>query len=139
MRTFVLPVLVGFGDCDPAGIVFYPNFFRWFDLAAHEMFRAAGYDVVRAEREQGLIVGALVDAGATFKAPATQGDRIEVHSWISDWKPKTFRIAHQIRKDGVLLVDGFEVRIAARTDPQDPPKLRIVPIPDDFRQLFDTP
>lgn len=139
MRTFVLPVIVGFGDCDPAGIVFYPNFFRWFDLATHEMFRSAGYDVLRAEREQGLIVGALVDAGAAFKAPATQGDRVEVHTWISDWKPKTFRITHQIRKDGILLVDGFEVRIAARADPQDPVKLRIAPVPDDFRALFGVP
>jgi 4-hydroxybenzoyl-CoA thioesterase len=29
MRTTTYEVTVEFGDCDPAGIAFYPNFFRW--------------------------------------------------------------------------------------------------------------
>ena len=33
---------VEFGDCDPARIVFYPNFFRWMDSAARHYFEAAG-------------------------------------------------------------------------------------------------
>jgi len=136
MRTFVLPVLIGFGDCDPAGIVFYPNFFRWFDLATHEMWRGAGYDVARVRREQGLIAGPLVDVGATFRSPATHGERVEVHSWVSEWKPKTFRITHQIRRGETVLVDGFELRIFAQPDPDDATRIRAVPIPGDFRGLF---
>ena len=137
MCTFVLPVLVGFGDCDPAGIVFYPNFYRWFDAATHRMWQLAGYDAARVKRETGLIAGPLVDTGATFRAPATYGDTIQVHSHIEQWKPRTFRVAHQIRRDDEVLVDGFEVRIFARSDAQDPARIRAVPIPDDFRALFE--
>lgn len=137
MRTFVLPVLVGFGDCDPAGIVFYPNFYRWFDAATHRMWQLAGYDAARVKRETGLIAGPLVDTGATFRAPATYGDTIQVHSHIEQWKLRTFRVAHQIRRDDEVLVDGFEVRIFARPDAQDPARIRAVPIPDDFRALFE--
>ncbi len=136
MRVFVLPMVVGFGDCDPAGIVFYPNFFRWFDLSTHEMWRRAGYDIVRVRNEQGLIAGPLVDVGAKFRAPATHGDAIEVHSHVSDWSTRTFRVEHRIVRGEVLLVEGFELRIFAQPDPDDPAKIRSVPIPDDFRLRF---
>ena len=33
---------VEFGDCDPAQIVFYPNFFRWMDAASLHFFAPAG-------------------------------------------------------------------------------------------------
>ena len=33
-KTTQYSVTVQFGDCDPAGIVFYPNFQRWMDEAS---------------------------------------------------------------------------------------------------------
>ena len=42
-RVFRYPIEVKFGDCDPAGIVFYPNFYRWFDEAVHAAARACGW------------------------------------------------------------------------------------------------
>ena len=38
-----LSVGVSFGDCDPAGIVFYPNFFRWFDRCFHHFLAARAW------------------------------------------------------------------------------------------------
>jgi acyl-CoA thioesterase FadM len=29
--SFRTEILVAWGDCDPAGIVYYPNYFHWFD------------------------------------------------------------------------------------------------------------
>ena len=37
-----MTLTVGWGDCDPAGIVFYPNYFRWFDDASWRLFEAGG-------------------------------------------------------------------------------------------------
>ncbi|HNY46317.1 MAG TPA: acyl-CoA thioesterase, partial [Casimicrobium sp.] len=37
MKTvFKVPVM--FGDCDPAGIVFFPNFSKWMDAASLNFF-----------------------------------------------------------------------------------------------------
>ena len=33
---------IEWGDCDDAGIVFYPNYFRWFDNAFHHLLRQCG-------------------------------------------------------------------------------------------------
>lgn len=137
MRSFVFPVRIGFGDCDPAGIVFYPNFFRWFDAATHAMLLAVGYDVRSVKAEQGVIVGPLVDAGAKFLSPATHGETVEVRSEIVEWTGKTFRIAHRIWRGDTQILDGWEVRIFARPDPADPARIRAIPVPDDFRRRFE--
>jgi len=137
VKTYILPVLVGFGDCDPAGIVYYPNFFRWFDAATHAMFFAVGQSHDRAQREHGWIVWPLIDASASFRAPARSNETIEIHSTIEHWSAKTFRISHRAMRGDTLLVDGWEVRFIGEPHPDDPRRLRMVPIPDSVRQLFD--
>ena len=37
-RTTHYRVRIEFGDCDPAGIVFYPNFQRWIDAGSLSSF-----------------------------------------------------------------------------------------------------
>ena len=37
-RTITHTVRVEFGDCDPAAIVWFPNFFRWIDAASRHFF-----------------------------------------------------------------------------------------------------
>ncbi|MFL6695326.1 MAG: acyl-CoA thioesterase, partial [Ramlibacter sp.] len=41
-KEIAYPVRVEFGDCDPAGIVWFPNFFRWIDAASRHFFIACG-------------------------------------------------------------------------------------------------
>lgn len=33
-KEIIYTARVEFGDCDPAGIVWFPNFFRWIDAAS---------------------------------------------------------------------------------------------------------
>ena len=137
MKTFVHTLLVGFGDCDPAGIVYYPNFFRWFDATAHVMFAAVGCDWRGTKRERNWIVGPIVDAHAAFRAPATHGDTLEVHASVSQWSAKSFRVDYRIVRGPVLIAEGWEVRIVAEPHPDDPSRIRALPLPDAFRALFD--
>ncbi|MFB4162434.1 acyl-CoA thioesterase [Alteribacillus sp. JSM 102045] len=39
MRKSELQVRVNFGETDGFGIVYYPNYFRWFDNATYHFFR----------------------------------------------------------------------------------------------------
>ena len=36
-------IRIEWGDCDPAGIVFYPRYFEWFDACAAALFEDAGF------------------------------------------------------------------------------------------------
>jgi len=50
---FTVPV--EFGDTDPAQIVFYPHFLRWFDASAWRLFAKAGLSLDVLQNEFGLI------------------------------------------------------------------------------------
>ena len=54
-------VTVEWGDCDPAGIVYYPSYFRWCDQATYRLFEAGTIgDGTRRRVQRGLD---LEDAG----------------------------------------------------------------------------
>jgi 4-hydroxybenzoyl-CoA thioesterase len=126
---------VEFGDCDPAGIVYYPNFFRWIDAASRHFFVAAGVPLwSELEKQTGILGTPLVDAQASFLLPATYGDAIAVETVISEWGNKSFVMQHEIRRDDAVLVQAREVRIFARRHPQDAGRIQAVPAPDDIRR-----
>lgn len=135
-RRHTAAFTVEFGDCDPAGIVFYPNFFRWMDAAAHHYFRAMGLPPWRdLEARTGVLGTPLVDASARFVRPASYGDAIAVETAIDEWRGKSFVLSHIIRRGADVLVEGREVRIFARKHPDDPTRIVAVPIPEDLRRM----
>jgi 4-hydroxybenzoyl-CoA thioesterase len=99
MKSHVTQFTVEFGDCDPAQIVFYPNFFRWMDAASLHFFEAAGVPPWhRRNAGDGVFGTPIVDVHARFVAPATHGDRIEVETTIVEWRSKSFVLRHLIRR-----------------------------------------
>ena len=132
----VTEFVVEFGDCDPAQIVFYPNFLRWMDAASLHYFAAAGVPPWnrRPQRAQDGVIGTpIVDVTVRFLAPATYGDRIAVESTIVEWRRTSFVMQHHIRRGETLLVDGREVRVFARRHPDDPQRIQAVAPPPDIR------
>ena len=112
-RVFLHPVQLRWGECDPAGIIFYPTYFLWFDAAAWNMFAQVGYHAKRMRAEH--LAMPLVAAGCEFKHPAEQEDRAEVRSRIARWGRKSFVLAHDVvRVDGTLLATGSETRVWGR-------------------------
>ncbi len=101
---------VQWGDCDPAGIIFYPTYFRWFDSATWAFFASAGYTAKRM-RSEGRSMP-LVAADCQFMHPAEQADRCEVRSRIARFGGKSFVVAHEVvRDDGTTLARGTETRV----------------------------
>jgi len=135
-KVHVTRFMVEFGDCDPAGIVFYPNYLRWMDAASLHYFRAMGVPSWNELAEQTGIIGTpIVDVTARFVRPASYGDVIDVETTIAEWRGKSFLFRHVIRRGGDVLVEGQEVRIFARLNPQDPRRIQAVVAPEAFRRL----
>ena len=130
--------VVEFGDCDPARIVFYPNFFRWMDAASRHFFAAAGVPPWHeTEAEDGILGTPLVDASAHFERPATYGDRLAVETTIAEWRGRSFVMRHVVRRGDTVLVDGREVRVFARRHPDDPARIQAIDVPERVRRLID--
>jgi len=133
-KTTVFTVQVHFGDCDPAGIVFFPNFSRWMDASSFEFFMRCGVPPWRElERSRGIIGTPLLEINTRFLRPASYGDVIEVHTCVEAWRAKVFVQLHRILRDGELLCEGREVRAFCTRDASG--RLRAVPVPEDIRAL----
>ncbi len=135
-KSHIYRVNVQFGDCDPAGIVFFPNFSRWMDEASLAFFIACGVPPWRElVKTTGLIGTPLLEIHTRFLKPATYGETIEVHTTVEEWAVKTFRHRHVIRRGSDLLCEGTEVRAFCQKDPANPDRIKAVPIPEDIKAL----
>jgi 4-hydroxybenzoyl-CoA thioesterase len=135
-KVHVYPVNVQFGDCDPAGIVFFPNFSRWMDQASLAYFMACGVPPWRElVKTRGIIGTPLLEIHTTFKRPATYGETIEVHTSIEEWSAKTFRHRHVVKRGETLLCEGTEVRAFCIRDPENADRIKAIPVPEDIRAL----
>jgi 4-hydroxybenzoyl-CoA thioesterase len=122
-------VRVGWGDCDPAGIVFYPNFFRWFDDATAHLFAMLGIPLPELQARYGTLGVPLLEASAKFAAPARPQEEIEVRSRVVAVNTKTFELRHEIFRGATQLLEGREVRVWAFADASRPRGMRAESIP----------
>jgi 4-hydroxybenzoyl-CoA thioesterase len=124
-------ILVEFADCDPAGIVFYANYFRWFDDCTTALFLAAGLPIRKLFKSHKVVGIPIVDAHARFLKPSSYGDELEVESRISEWRNSSFVISHTFYRNGELALEGFETRVWAAAHPSEEGRLKALPIPGD--------
>ena len=135
-KTHVYPVNVQFGDCDPAGIVFFPNFSRWMDEASLAFFMACGVPPWRElVKTRGIIGTPLLEIHTKFMRPATYGETIHVHTTVEEWSAKTFRHRHVVKRGDTVLCEGTEVRAFCIRDPDNSERIKAIPVPEDILQL----
>jgi len=110
---FVHRLRVRFHECDPQGVVFNAHYFAYFDVALTEMWREAfgsygevvdsGTDVV------------VVEASATFRAPARFDDELDVGLGVDRLGTTSMTMGATIHRDGELLVEGRMVHVFVDT------------------------
>jgi 4-hydroxybenzoyl-CoA thioesterase len=120
---------VRWGDTDAAGIVFYPNFYKWMDDATHAYLANIGYPSSQLFAEQQIGVP-LLEANCIFKRPLLFEDKVVVQSYVEELHNKVFKIKHVFVKADQIAAEGYEVR--AWTSFKEKPKAQ--PIPDIIRE-----
>lgn len=129
VRIFRYEIDVQFGDCDPAGIVFYPNFYRWFDAALHAATRAGGWSWERMSTELRWLGLPLAEAGATFRRPVSPGDRIVVETRLTAVEERRLLFRHRILRGEGLMCEGFERRFVGVMSDDTPSRVMAIEIP----------
>lgn len=130
--TYTVPV--EFGDTDPAAIVFYPNFFRWYDASAWHLFIQAGLTLDVMRKDFDLIGVPIVDARSRFITPAHFGDRLDITSFVSTWKSRAFEVTHEVSRGNELCAEGVEVRVCARRPDGPDNEIKAIKIPEEFKK-----
>jgi 4-hydroxybenzoyl-CoA thioesterase len=122
-------IAVEWGHCDPAGIVFYPNYLAWFDDCTTALFNAAGLPTHILFKAHEVVGVPLVDLKVRFLAASTYNDKLRARSTVLEFKRTSFQIQHQFFKGHALAVEGVETRVWTGHDPQNPERLKSRPIP----------
>ena len=124
------------GDCDPARIVFYPNYFKWFDEAGWALLASLFPDQRVLLERHGIVGFPIAEAQARFLRPSAQSQTITFKSAVESWEEKRFTILHQGYRDGELLLEGREVRFVGRRHPLDPQRLQAMVLPAEIVAAF---
>jgi 4-hydroxybenzoyl-CoA thioesterase len=137
MLTNTRTIRVQWGDCDPAGIVFYPRYFEWFDASTILLFeKATGLIKIKMLEKYNGAGLALLEARAVFKVASHYGEDIEVKTEITEFRRSTFFVKHTVTKAGTLALEGFETRLWTVRDPDDANRLKSGTMPADIIEKF---
>lgn len=103
------PVRVSFGDCDPAGIAYYPNILSWLDRAFHDWLWGFGGHEALCRKLDAVGIG-LMDVSAKFVRPIRNGDDLTVALSVEGWQTKAVVLGYQVRAGDRLMATGRETR-----------------------------
>jgi 4-hydroxybenzoyl-CoA thioesterase len=130
------PVVIEWGHCDPAGIVFYPRYFEMFDAATGGLFQAAlGMPKIRWTAHFGILGIPMVDTRARFHVPCAYGEEVMIESRVSAFRRSSFDVQHRLLKGETLAVEASETRVWTVRDPETG-AIRSHPIPPEVIAAF---
>ena len=125
---------IEWGDCDPAGIIFYPRYFEIFDASTAALFeRALGITKFEMFKTLEFAGWPLARTQARFLKPTRFGDDVTVETTVSFGR-SSFEIVHRLSLKGELCAECSEKRVWTVRDAQG--HLKSHPVPDEVRAKF---
>lgn len=104
-ETFRVP----FADTDAAGVVFYGNYYRWFDRMTHELFRHIGQPLdLHMQSGQAPVV---VESGCRFSHSVRYDDEVQLSARVASSGARSLRIEHEVSMAGTVAASGYEARV----------------------------
>jgi YbgC/YbaW family acyl-CoA thioester hydrolase len=119
-------------DADPAGIVWFGEFFRYFEHAEEDLFRQLGRDRTSLLRELGVWLP-RTSLQCSFRSPARLGDELSVGVGITEMTERRISYAFDVREQGTdRLISEASYRVAC----VDAATFQALPIPTEVRALL---
>lgn len=102
-------IRVLYGDTDAGSVVYYANYFRYFEAGRTEFMRSR-VSSYRMLEERGYVLP-VVESHARYKASAFYDDLLIIETVLTEVRPVSCRFSHRIMRDGEdrLLVKGYTV------------------------------
>jgi acyl-CoA thioester hydrolase len=88
-------IRVRYAETDQMGVVYYANYFVWFEVARVELLRQLGFDYKQMEVADGCHI-AVVDASCRYKAPARYDDEILLETSVTAMRRSVLKFAYRV-------------------------------------------
>jgi 4-hydroxybenzoyl-CoA thioesterase len=122
-------VHIEWGDCDAAGIVFYPRYFAMFDASTMALFESVGWPQKKLMQAFNFRGWPMVDTRARFILPSSYGDDIVIETTVAAFRRSSFDVSHKVWRGADLAIEGWETRVWTGPHPDDPDRLKSTPMP----------
>lgn len=92
-------VRVRYAETDQMGVVYYGNYFTWFEVGRVELCRQAGVDYKRMEQEDDSYI-VVAEASCRYKRPARFDDLLTVRTRLMGSQRRTLTFGYEIVNQG---------------------------------------
>ena len=132
MKHSPLEIRIYYEDTDCGGVVYYANYFKYFERARTEFLRQKGVSVAELASQGILFV--VNEARIKYLAPARYNDVLLVDTAIADKGGASFVLSHTVADmlTGRLIVEGSARLVCVKTDTGRPVRL-----PDVLKQALE--
>ena len=105
-------VRVRYAETDQMGVVYYANFFVWFEVGRVELLRALGHSYRDMEKVDDCHI-VVAEASCSYKKPAVYDDLLKIRTRVLQVRRKTIRFAYEVLRDpgGELLATGETLHV----------------------------
>ena len=112
MPSSVTRLRVRYAETDKMGVVYYANYFVWFEVARTDLLRALGWSY--REMEHAGVSLPVIDARCEYKRPAKYDDEIEVRTTGRMLSPIRMQFDYEVvrQADSVVAAAGYTVHAA---------------------------
>ena len=132
-------IRIEWGDCDAAGVVFYPRYLAYFDACTHALFERAGCRQQDMQKKYQILGFPLVEIRARFIVPTRYDEDVVVETCVTEFRRSSFDLQHRLYKGDVLAVEAFETRVCVAHPAGASEKFEGRPIPPEFVEKLSAP
>jgi acyl-CoA thioester hydrolase len=123
-------IRVRYAETDQMGIVYYANYFVWFELGRVELLRERGLSYRDFEEQEDCFI-VVADARCTYRAPARYDDVITIRTRVTGLRSRVVTFGYEIMTDSDrLLATGETTHVI--TDRSGKPRA----LPESYRAIL---
>jgi acyl-CoA thioester hydrolase len=128
--TSTSSVRVRYAETDKMGVVYYANYFVWFEVARTDLLRALGWSY--REMEQAGVSLPVIEAQCEYVRPARYDDELEILTAGRLLSPARMEFTYEVRLAAQTAVAATGRTMHASVDPSGRP----CRLPERIREVF---
>jgi len=122
-------IRVRYAETDQMGVVYYANYFVWFEIGRVELLRSLGFDYAQMEREDDIMIP-VVEASCRYKAPARYDQELLLETQVLNLRTSVIKFGYRLLLPSPdsprLLAEGETVHVFVNK------WMQKVPLPDKY-------
>lgn len=129
-KRFTIEEHVRWSDIDRAGIIYYGQFLRFFEIAETELFRTVGLSYSEVFDQLDIWLP-RVQIHFDFKKPLLLDDLIEVSAYVGRFGTKSLTLRFEVNRKGEdgLVAEGHIVLACVSRS-----TFKSIPVPDEIKE-----